>query len=202
MGYKWDTPNVISAAKAHSEIDLNEANALVPGLKKSIFGQAGILHSLKKALIVVRCPADALFTDSQGKSKGIKDGRMINEITGVEVLTSGEVEIYRLPLDENYQFTISGTGSGELDLDIITPENKTGLDLVSFQNIAISRGSKVTGELQTGAAIASLQSGSKEISSTLEGSIDAGSSEQSALDPVEKAIKELQDPDVVIRRKE
>jgi HEAT repeat protein len=58
----------------------------------------------------------------------------------------------------------------------------------------------VTGELQTDAAIASLQSGSKEISSTLEGSIDAGSSEQSALDPVEKAIKELKDPEAVIRR--
>ncbi|MEI6103451.1 MAG: hypothetical protein WCP70_05855 [Methanothrix sp.] len=184
MGYKWATSNGISAAEAHSEIDLNEANALVPGLKKSISGLAGILHSLKKALIVVRCPADALFTDSQGKSTGIKDGRMINEIPGAEVLASGEVEIYRLPLDENYQFTISGTGSGELDLDIITPENKTGLDLVSFQNIAISRGSKVTGELQTGASIdslQSLQSGSKEISSTLEGSIDAGSLEPSAL---------------------
>jgi hypothetical protein len=181
MGYKWATPNGISAAEAHGEIDLNEANALVPGLKKSISGLAGVLHSLKKALIVVRCPADALFTDSQGKSTGIKDGRMINEITGVEVLASGEVEIYRLPLDENYQFTISGTGSGELDLDIITPENKSGLDLISFQKIAISRGSKVTGELQTGAAIDSLQSGSKEISSTIEGSIDAGSLEPSAL---------------------
>ena len=219
MGYKWATPNGISAAEAHSEIDLNEANALVPGLKKSISELAGVLHSLKKALIVVRCPADALFTDSQGRSTGIENGRRINEIPGAEVLASGEVETYRLPLDENYQFTISGTDSGELDLDIITPENETGLDLVSFQDISISRGSQVIGKLQPDAAIASLKSGSKEISSTLEGSIDAGSSEPSALsqesketmsevvdeksgnlDPVEKAIRDLQDSDVVIRR--
>ncbi|MDD4162714.1 MAG: HEAT repeat domain-containing protein, partial [Methanothrix sp.] len=122
-----------------------------------------------------------------------------------------------------YHIDISGTGSGELDLDIITPVNETGLDLVSFQKIAINKGGKVTGELQTDAAIAALQSGSKEISSTLEGSIDAGSTEPSAssqngketgtatedeetgnepgtLDPVEESIIDLQDPHVEIRR--
>lgn len=200
MGYRWATPNGISASEAHDEIDLNENGAIIPGLKKSISELAGVLHSLNKALIVVRCPADALFTDSQGRKTGIENGKMSNEIPGTEVLASGEVEIYRLPMDEEYHLTVSGTGSGELDLDIIAPENESGLRLVSFQKIAISRGSKVTGEMQTGAAIASLQSGSTEISSTLEGSINAGSSEQSALDPVERAIRDLQDPAVEIRR--
>jgi hypothetical protein len=227
MGYKWATPNRISATQAHSEIVLQDNDALVPGLKKGISELAGILHSLKKVLIVVHCPADALFTDSQGRSTGIENGRIINEIPEAEVLASGEVEIYRLPLDEKYQIAISGTGSGEMGLDVITPENETGLGLLSFQKIAISRASLVTGELQTGAAIDALQSGSKQISSTLEGSIDAGSTEQSAssqngkktilaaedeepgteqgtkpgtLDPVEKAIIELKDPDAEIRR--
>ncbi len=220
MGYNWATPNRISAAEAHGEIDLNEASALVPGLKKGISELAGVLHGLKKALIVVRCPADALFSDSEGRKTGIENGRMINEIPGAEVLASGEVETYRLPLDKNYQLTISGTGSGEMDLDVITAQNETGLSLISFQKISINSGIKVTGELQTGAVIVSLQSGSKEISSTLEGSIDAGTSGPSTLsqerkemgsaaedeksgtlDPVENAIKELQDPDVSIRRK-
>jgi HEAT repeat protein len=222
MGYEWASSNRISATKAHSEISLEDTNALVPGLKKSISQLAGALYSLKKALVVVHCPADALFTDSQGRSTGMENGRLINEIPGAEVLASGEVEAYQLPLDESYQIAISGTGSGELDLDIITPVNETGLDLISFQKIAINKGSKVTGELQTDAAIAALQSGSKEISSTLEGSIDAGSTEPSAssqdgketqpagedeetgnepgtLDPVEEAIIDLQDPDADVR---
>jgi len=202
MGYEWAVPNQISAAPAHSEINLEDTNVLVPGLKKSISELAGVLHSLKKALIVVRCPADALFTDSQRRSTGIENGRMINEIPGAEVLASGEVEIYRLPLDESYQISISGTDSGELDLDVIAAQNETDLSLVSFQKIAISRGSHVTGELQKGAAIASLQSGSKEISSTLEGSIDAGSSEDDdsgTLDPVEENIRNLNNPDSSIR---
>ncbi|MDD2836815.1 MAG: HEAT repeat domain-containing protein, partial [Methanothrix sp.] len=225
MGYEWASPNGISAAQAHSEISLEDTNSLVPGLKKSISQLAGALHSLKKALVVVHCPADALFTDSQGRSTGMENGRLINEIPGAEVLASGEVEAYQLPLDESYQIAISGTGSGELDLEIITPVNETGLDLVSFQKIAINKGSKVTGELQTDAAIAALQSGSKEILSTLEGSIDAGSTstepsaspldgketqpagedeqpgnEPGTLDPVEEAIIDLQDPSVEIRR--
>ncbi|MFZ3149463.1 MAG: HEAT repeat domain-containing protein [Methanothrix sp.] len=219
MGYEWASPNRISATKAHSEIALEDTNYLVPGLKKSISELAGLLHGLKKALIVVRCPADALFTDSQGRSTGIENGRLINEIPGAEVLASGDVEAYQLPLDESYQIAIRGTGPGELDLDIIAPVNESGLDLISFQKIAINKGSTVTGELQTDAAIAALQSGSKEISSTLEGSIDAGSTEPSAssqngketqpagedeepgtLDPVEEAIIDLQDPHVEIRR--
>lgn len=223
MGYEWAVPNQISATEAHSEINLEDTNVLVPGLKKSISELAGVLHSLKKALIVVRCPADALFTDSQGKSTGIENGRMINEIPGAEVLMNGEVEIYRLPQDESYQISISGTDSGELDLDVIAAQNETDLSLVSFQKIAISRGIRVTGELQKDAAIASLQSGSTEISSTLEGSIDVGSTEDAGsngssspqveqeagakeedddsetLDPVEENIRNLNNPDSSIR---
>ena len=51
------------------------------------------------------------------------------------MLASGEVEAYQLPLDESYQITISGTSQGNLTWDIITPENETGLDLISFQKI-------------------------------------------------------------------
>ena len=65
MGYEWATSNRISASQAHSEISLEDTNSLIPGLKKSISELAGVLHGLKKALIVVHCPADALFTDSQ-----------------------------------------------------------------------------------------------------------------------------------------
>ena len=146
MGYKWATPNGISASEAHNEIDLNEAGALIPGLKKSISGLAGVLHGLKKALIVVRCPADASFPTRKEGTRELKTAGWSTRSREQRCWHPARWRSTDSPWMKDYQFTISGTGSGELDLDIIAPENETGLDLVSFQKIAISRGSKVTGE--------------------------------------------------------
>ena len=219
MGYQW-TDRRITADRVHREVSLEDANAILPGLKKSITDLSSVLHSLGKALIVVRCPAEAVFTDSSGKSTGNQSGQLINAIEGAEVLSMGEVEIYRLPLGGRYEVAISGTGSGTLGFDVIAPENQTGLGLVSFQEIALSKGSSITGTLEAG-DIDVLKTSSGDVLPSLEGYVDAGVSQppqqieagadngseslagnisSPAGDAVEKSIQDLQNPNVSIRR--
>ena len=86
----------------------------------------------------------------------------LDKVSGIEPpqqadLQIGEKNIFLTYYEDNDILPLEDSADKQQ-----VPENKTGLDLVSFQKIAISSGSKVTGELQTNAAIASLQSSSTE----------------------------------------
>ena len=122
-------------------------------------------------MAVLKCPADAVFTDDQGRRVGVVDGQAINEIPGAEVLSDGEVEIYQLPAEDEYALAITATGDGVVSFDVIRAENGSA-GLTSFQDIPVQSGTQITGTLQPQGMIESLQSGSETITPTLQNSID------------------------------
>ena len=172
MGYDWAYGDRISAHKVFRKIPLDQVNAIVPGLKKNLYAAIEGMKWAQLFNVVLRCPADAIFTDQQGRRFGTENGVFINEIPGAEVLSEGEVEIYQLPLDKEYSLSIAGTGYGELDFDIIRPEGEDFVHLLSFQNISVKSGTKITGSLDTGGKIQAIQSGSRTIQPTLNGTVD------------------------------
>jgi hypothetical protein len=91
MGYMWAYANSISARRVFREIPLQEVNALVPSLKKSIYEMMESLRKANAIMAVLRCPADAVFIDEQGRRVGVVNGQAVNEIPGALVLSDGEV---------------------------------------------------------------------------------------------------------------
>lgn len=154
------TLNWIGAAEVTREISVAESNALMPVLREKLKEMAQFLEkgnqvAKKLTMAVLRCPADVVFTDPQGRRVGFSGGQLINEIPGAEIRTSGEVEIYILPADVPLTVAITGTGAGTAGFDIIRPENGEPA-LVSFQQMPVSAGSSITGTLPPGGALASL----------------------------------------------
>ena len=171
MGYNWANAKWISAQKPRRTISLTEVNAIVPTLKKSIYDYVNLLKGLKKFIVEARCPADAVFTDSQGRRTGTLNGQVVNEIPGAEVLSEGEVEIYRLPSEEKYSVAIKSTSKGQLGFDVIRADGDSAA-LVSFQNISLESGVQIAGNLEVGGKIEALQSGTKVFEPSIMGSLD------------------------------
>lgn len=174
MGYTWAYPDRISAHSIYREIPLQDVNALVPSFKKAIYELMETLRKANAIMAVLRCPADIVFTDDQGRRTGTLNGQAINEIPGAEVLSSGEVEIYYLPREGEYQVSISGMDSGEMGFDVVRPENETGLGLVSFQNVSLQSGAQISAKVGPGGEIKALSSSGKTVEPSLVGSIDLG----------------------------
>jgi hypothetical protein len=99
------------------------------------------------------------------------DGQAINEIPGAEIQSQGEVEIYQLPSEEKYVVTITGTGRGDASFDVIKPDGVSA-GLISFQKMPVNVGSKITGVLDTGGSVETLQTGAGVIQPTLTGSVN------------------------------
>jgi len=171
MGYAWAYPHNISAHKVFREIPLKEVNDLVPYLKKAVYEMMATLKKANAFMAVLKCPADAVFIDDQGRRVGVVDGHVVNEIPGAEVQSQGEVEIYQLPGEKKYVMTIVGTGSGEASFDVIRPDGVSA-GLVSFQKMPVTGGTKITGVLDTGGAVETLQAGAEVIQPTLKGFVD------------------------------
>jgi hypothetical protein len=167
-------PSKIAANPVFRTIPLDEANALLPGMKEMAKSWVEVLKKNGKFAAAVRCPADALFTDSSGRRVGTIDGRVVNEIPRAEVMSSGEVEIYLLPADLEYSLEISGTGTGLVDFDVISPEGESSAKVVSFTNVSIGAGKKLTSEITAGADIGDLKSGTSTMEPSLSGVLDLG----------------------------
>lgn len=216
--YNWKMQDQISAQSPHREMSLEAVNAFVPELKKIVRTTLSLLNSEKKIRLVGRCPADLLFTDNKGRRTGTLKGQEINEIPGAEVLASGEVEIYDLPSNGEYQVSISGTGSGKLGFDVLRSENATSLGLISFQDIPLQTGTKITAQIKANGEMKTLQSSGKTIELSLEGSLDLSGSGPmvsgnesekketaktgngpTSMDEVDRCIKDLQSQDSTIR---
>jgi len=184
MGYGWRDPGLIAAHPVLRTIPLEEANALLPDLKKTVTDWIETLNEKNRFAAVLRCPADAVFTDSQGRRVGTVDGNVINEIPKAEVMSAGEVEMYLLPQDSGYSVEISGTDSGEMDFDVIRPEGAgsstytSSVNVVSFQKVALGRGMSLTSELESGGRIESLISEGAALSPSLSGTLDLGDSSE------------------------
>lgn len=186
MGYMWAYASAISAHPVFRQIPLEDVNALVPSLKKSLYEMAEVLRKANAIMAVLRCPADAVFTDVQGRQTGIVDGQIINEIPGAEVLADGDVEIYMLPAEGSYSLFIDATDQGMVDLDVIRTEDESA-GITSFQDMAVQTGAQMTGTIQAGGEIANLQSGSESIPPSLDTTVDLSgfAGEASDKDPAE-----------------
>ncbi|MDM7911679.1 MAG: hypothetical protein QUS09_01130, partial [Methanotrichaceae archaeon] len=171
MGYMWAYAGSISAHRVFREIPLQEVNAIVPALKKSIYEMMESLRKANAIMAVLRCPADAVFTDDQGRRVGVVNGQAVNEIPGALALSDGEVEIYQLPAGGKYSMTITATDQGQVDLDVIRPEGDSA-GLTSFQDMDVNAGSQISGKLEPQGRIESLKSDSGSIEPTLDTSLD------------------------------
>jgi hypothetical protein len=171
MGYMWAYAGAISAHPVFREIPLQEVNALAPSLKKSLYEMMEALKKANAIMAVLRCPADAVFVDEQGRRIGVVRGQTVNVIPGAEVLTDGEVEIYQLPAGGKYSLTITGTDQGKVELDVIRPEDESA-GITSFQTMETIAGAQITGTILTDGRIGPLQSGTRSIEPTLDTSVD------------------------------
>jgi len=188
MGYMWAYAGAISAHPVFRQIPLQEVNALVPSLKKSLYDMMEFLNKANAIMAVLRCPADAVFIDEQGRRTGNVDGQTVNEIPGAEVLTEGEVEIYMLPAEGSYSLSIAATDQGQVDLDIIRAEDGSA-GITSFQDIAVQNGAHLTGTIQAKGENSSLQSGSESIPPSLDTTIDlSGFSDEASDDDQAEAF--------------
>lgn len=172
VNYRWKAPRLIAANPVFRTIPLEEANALLPDLKKMVKMWVDSLRAESKFAAVIRCPVDAVFTDFQDRRTGTVDGVVIVEIPGSEVVAYGEVELYLLPSDLDYTLEITGAGNGKMDLDIITPLGESEANVISFQNVSLVSGKHLTSTLEVGGEIGSLLSESSMLAPSLVGTLD------------------------------
>ena len=164
--------NRIAANPIRREISLTAVNAIIPQLKKQILDMVAFFEKGNKFMALLRCPADVLFTDAQGRRTGSVAGKPINEIPGAEIRTQGEVEIYILPADEQYSVSITGNAVGEADLDIIRAESATEAGLISFQDIPTNQGGTATAKLLPGGQMDGIIAGGRTIAPAIVATFD------------------------------
>jgi len=167
--------NNISAKAVVRQISLAEANAVIPTLKAKLAEMISWLDKANKLMAMLHCPADALFTDAQGRRVGVLNGRQVNEIPGAEIRSQGEVEIYVLPSNLQYAVTITGTGKGQAGLDIIRAESATKAGLTSFDAVPTTRGSTATASLLPGGKMDAIMAGGQAIAPKLVGTMEGDS---------------------------
>ncbi|MFO7947601.1 MAG: hypothetical protein R6V19_12395 [Armatimonadota bacterium] len=174
MGYGWANAQDISARRPHRTISLAEINAIVPELKKAVQEMTSFMDGANRMMAVLRCPAEVVFTDAQGRRTGVVNGRAINEIPGAEIRTEGEVEIYMLPSDGQYSVSITGTDLGEASFDIIRAESATKAGLTSFQEIPTAQGETAAGTLLPGGQMQSISARGRDIAPRINGTYEDG----------------------------
>lgn len=160
----------IAARGVTREVSLAEANLIVPELKAKLKEMTDFLERGSKFIASLRCPADVVFTDPQGRRVGQIGDTQVNEIPGAEIRASGDVEIYILPSDREYSLTITGNGSGTAALDIIRPVGGEPA-LTSFQNMSVSAGSTLSATMAPGAAIDTISGGGTTHAPTMTGAL-------------------------------
>ena len=149
----------ISARAVTREVSLAEANAVIPGLRAKLAEMISWFEKAKKLMAVLRCPADALFTDAQGRRVGVLNGQQINEVPGAEIRSEGEVEVYVLPRDLQYSVSLNGTGPGKVGFDIIRSAGGVP-EVTVFDNMSVGGGNSVAGTLAAGGSLQALTSAS------------------------------------------
>ncbi|MDI6916192.1 MAG: PKD domain-containing protein, partial [Thermoplasmatales archaeon] len=80
-------------------------------------------YSSFRGMVVVTldCPADLLITDKYGSKIGFKNGEVVNFVPNATVIVCGDVEIYILPRSAEYDYMVTGAGSGEYKFTVFSP---------------------------------------------------------------------------------
>ena len=147
--YNWAHEKYISAFRPHRTMPLDATSTRVINAIKEVYSK--MIEDLDKAnelMAILRCPADAVFTDEKGRRTGVVGGKVLTEIPGSKVLSKGEVEVYRLPESGRYSFAIRGTGNGKAGFDIIRAAGPREARLTSFGDIPIDGKAMLSGTLE------------------------------------------------------
>ena len=160
----------IAAREFTRTVSVAESNAIMPDLRAKLKEMSKFLANAKRVMAVLRCPADVVFTDQQGRHVGEIGGVPINEVPGAQIRTSGDVEIYLLPSGLTWSVAITGTGAGQASFDIIRPEDGDPA-ITSFQDIPVSAGSSAAGTLKPQGAIEALSVAGATRAPTLTGTL-------------------------------
>ncbi|MEN6546985.1 MAG: PT domain-containing protein, partial [Armatimonadia bacterium] len=163
--------NRIAAREVTREVSLAEANAVIPLIKAKLAEMMAWFDKAGKLMATLHCPADALFTDPQGRRVGMLNGKPINEVPGAEIRSSGEVEIYILPRDVEFSVQVTGTGAGQAGFDII--RSKGGApEVVIFDKLPVGSGSRLQATLAKGGVLERITGeGGKTYAPTLTGTL-------------------------------
>jgi len=71
--------------------------------------------------VTLDCPADLLITDKYGSKIGFENGEVVNFVPNATVIVCGDIEIYILPRNAEYNYTVSGAGPGEYKSTVFSP---------------------------------------------------------------------------------
>jgi hypothetical protein len=154
------------------DLSQQEVKATAVAANATIYAMSSWMRTSGLAGHVLRCPADAHFVDAQGRRTGVVGGQVVNEIPGAEVRTSGEVETYFLPIDQQYQVIIEGTGQGQARLASMRGKSDTRISVTTFTDIPLRAGSRTVATLLPGGRIVSLTANGAPLSPQLDGFID------------------------------
>ncbi|MBA3044217.1 hypothetical protein FP804_03670, partial [archaeon] len=71
--------------------------------------------------VTLDCPADLLITDKYGNKIGFENGELVNLVPNATVIVCGDIEIYILPRNTDYDYTVAGIGHGEYKFTVFSP---------------------------------------------------------------------------------
>ncbi|MBU0607178.1 MAG: hypothetical protein KKI08_04790, partial [Armatimonadetes bacterium] len=148
----------VGVENVRREVPLAEANALVAAVKAKLAEMRSWFDKADKIMAVLRCPADALFTDPQGRRVGMVNGKPVNEVSGAEIRSQGEVEIYVLPRSVPFTVQVTGTGTGQAALDLLRSRGGAP-EVVVFDRLPVTAGAKLQGSLAKGGVLERLTGG-------------------------------------------
>ena len=168
--YGWANSNWISAQPLTREITPGVLNDLVPKIKQTLADVAKMLESGNKLLAVLRCPADALITDEQGRATGVRGGKPVNEIPGSQALSRGAVEIYLLPSGRRYSVAVTRQGEGKVGFDLLYAATGGGVGVTTYDDLPASGAVKMS--IAADGKTISAQAGGKALAPSLSGSFD------------------------------
>jgi hypothetical protein len=178
--YGWASRKYISAFRPHREMPLDATSTRVVNALKEVYAKMiDYLDMTNAIMAILRCPADALFTDEGGRRTGVREGRVYQEIPGSKVVTRGEVEVYHLPKGGRYSLDIRGTGQGRLGFDLIRPAGSGEAKLVSFGDIPVGSKTLLAGTIEPESGLQTLAEGGRTHSPSIVGAVKGGKASRS-----------------------
>jgi hypothetical protein len=94
-------------------------------------------------------PVTSLITDEHGRRIGYVKGILVNEIPGAEMEQQLDSYLFYLPSNLDYSIEMTGTDTGKLGLDFIIPISDSQVKIITYEDIPVVLGSKVTTTFNT-----------------------------------------------------
>ena len=109
-----------------------------------------VLSKLRKdgqTLVVAASPVRTLITDENGRRIGIAHGSKVSEIPGAEMNEFGDVEIFLVPSQGDYEIESIGIDNGVFDLYCVVKKADDTFESMAFREVSVSRDSVAVVEI-------------------------------------------------------